>query len=72
MKQSQFTATAILTALMPASSVMAHSEASGSSGIMQLMHGITHAIQTMAWLPASLLIVLITLVVISRIKNRES
>ena len=75
MKRTQFTA-ALIAALMPVTSVMAHSEVTGSSGILggllAAAHSLVHALQTAPWLPAMALGVLIALVIILRVNKRES
>ena len=67
MKQPKFTVAAVLAALTPGA-VMAHSDAIGQS----VIHNLTHALQSVLWLPAMLLTAIVTLVFISRTNKRES
>ena len=66
MKRTHITVTALLASLMPAASVMAHSEVTGSSGILAAAHDLVHA------LPAVLVAAVIALFVAFRINKRES
>ncbi len=72
MKQAQIKAAALLAVLAPASSVMAHSEITGQSGIMAAVHDLVHALQASPGLPFAILAVVVALFVISRINKRES
>ena len=72
MKRTHITAAALLTSLVPAASVMAHSEAVGQTGVIDVAHKIAHALPTTTWLPATLLLVVLAAIFIARINKRES
>jgi hypothetical protein len=72
MKQTSIKATALLASLMPATSVMAHSEVNGHSGLMTAAHDLVHSLQANPWLPAILFALVFAAFFISRKSKRES
>ena len=72
MKQTQIRTAALLAVLAPASSVMAHAEITGQSGIMSAVHDLVHALQASPGLGVAVLAVIVALFIISRINKRES